>query len=57
MTYVRSVLFQGCASEDSAQFEEHAAMSGCSDRPAELDWPKYRTGNKHNHRVTGVPRS
>ena len=40
-------------SEDSAQFEEHAAMPGCSNRPAELDGPKYRIGNKRNHRVAG----
>jgi hypothetical protein len=36
-------------SEDSAQLEEYAAMPGCSNRPAELDWPKdcigYKCGN------------
>src|SRR6476646_5466991 len=37
--------------EDSAQFEEHAAMPGCSNRPAELDGAKYGIGNKRNHCV------
>jgi len=40
-----------CASEDTTQFEEHAAMPRRSNRPAELDGPKYRIGNKRNHRV------
>lgn len=43
----------GCpkTSEDPAQFKEHPAMPGCSNRTSELDWPKYGIGNQRKHRV------
>ena len=38
-------------SEDSAQFEEHAAMPRRSKSPAELDWSKYGIGHERCHQV------
>jgi hypothetical protein len=36
----------GVPSEDSAQFEEHPLMPGRSDRPTQLNRPKYRIDYK-----------
>src|SRR6478672_5869643 len=45
-SHLRGDLFQGCASEDSAQFEKHTAMPRRSNRPAKLNRSKYRIGHK-----------
>jgi len=41
----------GVPSEDSAQFEEHSLMPGSSDRPTDLNRPKYRIGHECGNHI------